>query len=125
MRFKKVKEIGEERYFKNDGEFHRFIEYQSGTTFEEMYHCYHMLVSIVKKGRISAEASKKYWESRINTANDKLIIGKFLFYIYRGNFDRTSGYYSINILSVGKAHLYTGNDVYNIFNDEIKNSKAI
>jgi len=125
MKFLKVKKIGEERYFRDDSEFYKFIKFQSGQTFDDMYRCYHMLVSEIEKGKIPSLASKKYWESRINTDNDKLIIGDFLFHIYRGNFDRTSGFYTINILAVAKAHLYTANDVYSIFNEEITNSKAV
>jgi len=124
-RFLKVKKVNEERYFRNDGEFIKFIEKQSGTTFEEKYRTYDMLVGYVKAGRINERASKKYWETQINTDNEKMIIGDFLFRIFRGYFDRMSGYYEINILSVAKSDLLCANDVYSIFRDEIDKSKAV
>ncbi|MDR0230574.1 MAG: hypothetical protein LBI82_00440 [Dysgonamonadaceae bacterium] len=124
-RFLKVKKLGEERYFRDDREFFKFIKKQSGRTFNDMYRTYDMLVDNVKSGKLNPNASKSYWETHINTDNDKLIIGDFIFRIFRGYFDRTSGLYTINILAEAKANFLCANDVYSIFSEEIKNSKAL
>jgi hypothetical protein len=124
-RFLKVKELGEERYFRTYGEFHKFIEKQSGMTFEDMYRIYHTLLEYGTKGKLNLVASKAYWESHINTDNDKLIIGKFIFRIFRGYFHRTSGMYTISVLAEARADLLCANDKYNIFSEEIANSKAL
>ena len=58
----------------------------------------------------------KFWETKMNLDRDFLIIGKFMFSIHRGYFDRTSGMYEINILSTQKAYLMCQNDIVKLFN---------
>jgi len=124
-RFLKVKKLGEERCFFDDHEFFKFMEKQSGMKFDDKYRIYHTLLEYVRNGKLPANSSKSYWETNINTDNDKLIIGNFLFRIFRGYFQRTSGLYTINILAETRADLLCGNDRNKIFSEEIANSKAL
>jgi len=109
-RFIKVKCVNEERYFRNDRELIRFIEKQEGMTWKEMIEMYNRLTVH------NAETGKIYLETRMNLNREVLKIGKFLFRIFRGNYDMTSGFYHINILSIQRADLLTGNDIRKIFN---------
>ena len=126
-RYLKVRKLGEERYFEHTGEFVKFIEKQSGLTFDEKYKTYDLIVEEVKKGKMSANASKRYWETQINFENDKLVIGNFIFQIFRaeevfGEIRTFKEYYTINILAVGKADLLSQNDLDKLFSEEIQKS---
>jgi len=127
-RFLKVKKLGEERYFLDNRELYKFMDKQSGMTFDDRYRIYNTLLEYVRKGKLPANSAKSYWESHINTDNDRLIIGNFLFRILRGYFERIVDgcycTYSINILAEQKADLLSSNDRKKIFSEQIQNSKA-
>ena len=110
-RFLKVKKVSEERYFRDNREFIRFIEKQGGMTWGEMCDMYERFITVHK----NKEIAKRFWETRMNLDREILVIGKFLFRIFRGYYERKSGDYTINILAEQRADLLTGNDINKLF----------
>jgi hypothetical protein len=98
-RFLKVKKLGEERYFRTAGELQKFFEKQEGTWYLDT-------------------PRPAWWYLSHNIAmydTDTFIAGKFIFQTVRGYFSRTSGDYTINIISVGKADLLSLTDIKKLF----------
>ena len=110
QRFLKVKKVSEERYFHNDIELIRFIEKQNEMSWEEMIDLYKRLYD--HKSKIGL----KFWETHMNLDRKFLVIGNFIFSIYRGCYQMTSGEYAINILAQQKTDHLTGNDINKLFN---------
>jgi hypothetical protein len=118
-RFLKVKKVSEERYFRDDRELIRFIEKQNGMSWDEMCDLCNRL------SQTNMRVSARYWETHMNLDSDKLVIGKFIFHIFRGFYDRTSGEYRINILAVQRSDLMTGCDIDKVFDiDKVLKSVA-
>ncbi len=109
-RFLKASKVSEERYFRNDSELIRFIEKMEGMSWNAMCDTYSRLTEHNK------ETGRNYWEMHMNLNRDFLIMGKFIVRIFRGNFERTSGNYHINILMEQRADLLKHSDKKQLFN---------
>jgi len=108
-RFLKIRKVGEERYFRDNGELIKFIEKQTGETWDDMIDLYGRLLKHGEK------IARRFWESQMNIDRDFLKIGDFICSIYRGCFDRTSGYYEINLLAQQRSN-FSANDIDKLFN---------
>ena len=108
----KVKKVSEERYFRSDGELIRFIEKQGGMTWQTMCDMYRNLSTLHQKPKVA----ERFWKTNMNLSSEILVIGAFLFLIFRGCYVRTSGDYAINILAEQRISNLTGNDINKLFN---------
>ena len=103
-RFLKVKKASEERLFRDRWELIKFIEKQSGNSWDCMWDTYSNVLSYNKR------AAERYRRTKLNLDGQMLIIGNFLFTIFRGYYERTSGDYTINMTNDETAAIVTNND---------------
>ena len=123
-RFLKVKKVGEERYFRDARELMSFIEKQWGVTLGEACNFQSFSTEWGNKmcekhnyNMTGEEYAKLNFQIRFPDAWNKqeyFAVGGFLFHIFYGYFERTSGNYTINILAEQNANNLCHNDLMKI-----------
>jgi hypothetical protein len=107
-RFLKVKKAGEERYFRNVRELWRFCEKQEGITLDKALKSEILI-------RNNCEWVRMHFpDSGFEKEQELFVSGGFLFQAFYGNFSRTSGDYTINILAVQREGNLSMNDLRNL-----------
>lgn len=107
----KIKRVNEERYFRNFSELHRFIARQKGMTSDQ-------LIDHIER-MCQMKCNAPLYETCIPMKEGGLInIGNFLCMLSIGNFNRTSGRYQYNLLSIQRTATLTGFDMRELFNYE-------
>jgi hypothetical protein len=97
--FLKIKNVGEERYFKDSLELWRFCESQEGITAED--------IAFNEREWLQM----RYPDFDLKKKTNRFVSGGFLFRVFRGNFSRTSGDYTINILAEQRADNLSPDDL--------------